>query len=43
MMMFPPRSQIAEPNQFTTSDGRRGQRLEVKLFDDSVTSFTLVW
>uniref|UniRef100_A0A8C5BNY5 Meiosis-specific with OB domain-containing protein n=1 Tax=Gadus morhua TaxID=8049 RepID=A0A8C5BNY5_GADMO len=33
---------IAEPKQFTTSDGRRGQRLEVKLFDDSVTSFSLV-
>uniref|UniRef100_UPI003AB0C4A7 meiosis-specific with OB domain-containing protein n=1 Tax=Centroberyx gerrardi TaxID=166262 RepID=UPI003AB0C4A7 len=33
---------IAEPKQFTTSDGRKGQRLEVKLFDDSVTSFSLV-
>ncbi|KAG7261320.1 hypothetical protein CRUP_030564 [Coryphaenoides rupestris] len=33
---------IAEPKQFTTSDGRRGQRLEVKLFDDSVTSFSLI-
>uniref|UniRef100_A0A667WW06 Meiosis specific with OB-fold n=1 Tax=Myripristis murdjan TaxID=586833 RepID=A0A667WW06_9TELE len=31
-----------EPKQFTTSDGRKGQRLEVKLFDDSVTSFSLV-
>uniref|UniRef100_A0A3P9BL59 Meiosis specific with OB-fold n=1 Tax=Maylandia zebra TaxID=106582 RepID=A0A3P9BL59_9CICH len=28
--------------QFTTSDGRRGQRLEVRLFDDSVLSFPLV-
>uniref|UniRef100_A0A3P8YRY4 MEIOB-like N-terminal domain-containing protein n=1 Tax=Esox lucius TaxID=8010 RepID=A0A3P8YRY4_ESOLU len=27
---------------FTTADGRKGQRLEVKLFDDSVTSFPLV-
>ncbi|KAK0151356.1 Meiosis-specific with OB domain-containing protein [Merluccius polli] len=33
---------IAEPKLFTTSDGRKGQRLEVKLFDDSVTSFSLV-
>ncbi|XP_071319102.1 meiosis-specific with OB domain-containing protein isoform X2 [Trachinotus anak] len=31
-----------EPKQFTTSDGRKGQRLEVKLFDDSVSSFPLV-
>uniref|UniRef100_A0A665WS70 Methionine sulfoxide reductase B1b n=1 Tax=Echeneis naucrates TaxID=173247 RepID=A0A665WS70_ECHNA len=34
---------IGEPKQFTTSDGRKGQRLEVKLFDDSVSSFPLVW
>ncbi|KAJ3581499.1 hypothetical protein NHX12_016577 [Muraenolepis orangiensis] len=34
---------IAELKLFTTSDGRKGQRLEVKLFDDSVTSFSLVW
>ncbi|KAJ3583783.1 hypothetical protein NHX12_015605 [Muraenolepis orangiensis] len=33
---------IAELKLFTTSDGRKGQRLEVKLFDDSVTSFSLV-
>uniref|UniRef100_A0A673WNP7 Meiosis specific with OB-fold n=1 Tax=Salmo trutta TaxID=8032 RepID=A0A673WNP7_SALTR len=33
---------IAEPKFFTTADGRKGQRLEVKLFDDSVTSFPLV-
>ncbi|XP_039991370.1 meiosis-specific with OB domain-containing protein isoform X2 [Xiphias gladius] len=33
---------IGEPKQFTTSDGRKGQRLEVKLFDDSVSSFPLV-
>ncbi|XP_070708378.1 meiosis-specific with OB domain-containing protein [Pempheris klunzingeri] len=33
---------IGEPKQFTTSDRRRGQRLEVKLFDDSVSSFPLV-
>ncbi|KAF6723638.1 Meiosis-specific with OB domain-containing protein [Oryzias melastigma] len=33
---------IGEPKQFTTSDGRRGQRMEVKLFDDSVSSFPLV-
>ena len=35
--------QIGEPNFFTTSDGRRGQRLEVKLFDDCVPSFSLFW
>ncbi|RVE59383.1 hypothetical protein OJAV_G00187930 [Oryzias javanicus] len=33
---------ISEAKQFTTSDGRRGQRMEVKLFDDSVSSFPLV-
>ncbi|XP_035515439.1 meiosis-specific with OB domain-containing protein [Morone saxatilis] len=33
---------IGELKQFTTSDGRKGQRLEVKLFDDSVSSFPLV-
>ncbi|XP_060951515.1 meiosis-specific with OB domain-containing protein [Limanda limanda] len=31
-----------EPRLFTTSDGRKGQRLEVKLFDDSVSSFPVV-
>ncbi|KAM8729239.1 meiosis-specific with OB domain-containing protein [Acanthopagrus schlegelii] len=33
---------IGEPKQFTTSDRRKGQRMEVKLFDDSVSSFPLV-
>ncbi|XP_072229036.1 meiosis-specific with OB domain-containing protein [Leuresthes tenuis] len=33
---------IGEARQFTTSDGRKGQRLEVKLFDDSVPSFPLI-
>ncbi|XP_047233510.1 meiosis-specific with OB domain-containing protein isoform X1 [Girardinichthys multiradiatus] len=33
---------IGETKQFITSDGRRGQRLEVKLFDDSVSSFPLI-
>ncbi|XP_037611523.1 meiosis-specific with OB domain-containing protein isoform X2 [Sebastes umbrosus] len=33
---------IGEPKEFTTSDRRKGQRLEVKLFDDSVSSFPLV-
>ncbi|KAM9715521.1 meiosis-specific with OB domain-containing protein isoform 2-T2 [Menidia menidia] len=33
---------IRERKQFTTSDGREGQRLEVKLFDDSVSSFPLI-
>ncbi|CAL9698840.1 unnamed protein product [Knipowitschia caucasica] len=34
---------IGELKQFTTSDGRRGQRMEVKLFDDAVSSFPLVF
>ncbi|KAJ7984708.1 hypothetical protein DPEC_G00357560 [Dallia pectoralis] len=33
---------VAEAKYFTTADGRKGQRLDVKLFDDSVTSFPLV-
>ncbi|XP_061563590.1 meiosis-specific with OB domain-containing protein [Cololabis saira] len=33
---------IGEIKQFTTSDGRQGQRLELKLFDDSVSSFPLI-
>ncbi|KAJ3583784.1 hypothetical protein NHX12_015606 [Muraenolepis orangiensis] len=33
---------IAELKLFTTSDGRKGQRLEVKLFDYSMISFSLV-
>ncbi|KAG7506941.1 hypothetical protein JOB18_019366 [Solea senegalensis] len=33
---------VGDPKLFTTSDGRQGQRLEVKLFDDSVPSFPLV-
>ncbi|XP_041830131.1 meiosis-specific with OB domain-containing protein isoform X2 [Melanotaenia boesemani] len=33
---------IGEAKQFTTSDGRKGQRLELKLFDDSVSSFPLI-
>uniref|UniRef100_A0A3B5L7P7 Meiosis specific with OB-fold n=1 Tax=Xiphophorus couchianus TaxID=32473 RepID=A0A3B5L7P7_9TELE len=33
---------IGETKQFVTSDGRRGQRLELKLFDDSVSSFPLI-
>uniref|UniRef100_A0A3Q2QRJ2 Meiosis specific with OB-fold n=1 Tax=Fundulus heteroclitus TaxID=8078 RepID=A0A3Q2QRJ2_FUNHE len=34
--------QVGDVKQFVTSDGRRGQRLEVKLFDDSVSSFPLI-
>lgn len=34
--------QIGEVKQFTTSDGRKGHRLELKLFDDSVSSFPIV-
>ncbi|XP_034049406.1 meiosis-specific with OB domain-containing protein [Thalassophryne amazonica] len=33
---------IGEPKSFITSDKRKGQRLEVKLFDDSVSYFPLV-
>ncbi|KAM4715870.1 meiosis-specific with OB domain-containing protein [Anableps anableps] len=33
---------IGETKHFVTSDGRRGQRLEVKLFDDSISSFPLI-
>ncbi|KAM7381951.1 hypothetical protein PAMA_012693 [Pampus argenteus] len=33
---------IGELKQFTTSDGRKGQRLELKLFDDSVSSLPLI-
>ncbi|XP_056153562.1 meiosis-specific with OB domain-containing protein [Lampris incognitus] len=33
---------IAEPKFFTTSDKRKGQRLEVKLFDETVSFFSLV-
>ncbi|KAM3591504.1 uncharacterized protein V6R79_002800 [Siganus canaliculatus] len=33
---------IGELKLFTTSDKRKGQRLEVKLFDDSVSSFALI-
>uniref|UniRef100_A0A8D3A987 Meiosis specific with OB-fold n=1 Tax=Scophthalmus maximus TaxID=52904 RepID=A0A8D3A987_SCOMX len=32
-----------EPKQFTTSDGRKGQRLEVKLFDDSVSKWMNIY
>ncbi|XP_061822160.1 meiosis-specific with OB domain-containing protein isoform X3 [Nerophis lumbriciformis] len=33
---------IGETKLFRTSDGRQGQRLEVKLFDDLVSSFPLI-
>lgn len=35
--------QIGEVKYFTTSDSRRGHRLEVKLFDDTVSTFPLIW
>lgn len=35
--------QIGELKYFTTSDRCKGQRLEVKLFDDTVSTFPLVW
>lgn len=33
---------IGEEKFFTKSDGRKGQRLEIKLFDDTETSFPFV-
>ncbi|KAL7857176.1 hypothetical protein SRHO_G00160750 [Serrasalmus rhombeus] len=33
---------IGEPKYFTTSDGRNGQRLEIRLFDETLTSFPLI-
>lgn len=35
--------QIGEVKYFTTSDRRSGHRLEVKLFDDTVSTFPLLW
>uniref|UniRef100_A0A672PVZ4 Methionine sulfoxide reductase B1b n=1 Tax=Sinocyclocheilus grahami TaxID=75366 RepID=A0A672PVZ4_SINGR len=34
---------IGEEKYFTKSDGRKGQRLEIKLFDDTGISFPFVW
>ncbi|MEJ1287504.1 hypothetical protein NN561_018524 [Cricetulus griseus] len=34
---------VGEPKHFTTSDGRKGQRCEVKLFDETEPSFTVTW
>ncbi|MGH0116997.1 UNVERIFIED_CONTAM: hypothetical protein FKN15_024942 [Acipenser sinensis] len=33
---------IGEPKYFTTADRRKGQRCEVKLFDETVSSFLLI-
>ncbi|KAK1793888.1 hypothetical protein P4O66_010806, partial [Electrophorus voltai] len=33
---------VSEPKYFTTSDGRKGQRLEIRLFDETLTSFPLI-
>ncbi|XP_046709422.1 meiosis-specific with OB domain-containing protein isoform X2 [Silurus meridionalis] len=33
---------IGEPKYFTTSDGRKGQKLEIKLFDETLTSFPFI-
>ncbi|XP_006901977.1 PREDICTED: meiosis-specific with OB domain-containing protein, partial [Elephantulus edwardii] len=33
---------VGEPKSFTTSDRRQGQRCEVKLYDDTETSFTML-
>ncbi|KPP72282.1 hypothetical protein Z043_108730, partial [Scleropages formosus] len=33
---------VGETKYFTTSDGRKGQRCEVKLFDETVMSFCLI-
>lgn len=34
---------IGEPKYFTTSDGRKGQKLEIKLFDETLASFPFIW
>ncbi|XP_076856405.1 meiosis-specific with OB domain-containing protein isoform X2 [Brachyhypopomus gauderio] len=33
---------VGEPKYFTSSDGRKGQRLETRLFDETLTSFPLI-
>ncbi|XP_062859887.1 meiosis-specific with OB domain-containing protein [Trichomycterus rosablanca] len=33
---------IGEPKCFNTSDGRKGQKLEMKLFDETLTSFPFI-
>ncbi|XP_060795697.1 meiosis-specific with OB domain-containing protein isoform X2 [Neoarius graeffei] len=33
---------IGEPKYFTTSNGRKGQKLEIKLFDETLTSFPFI-
>ncbi|XP_060746534.1 meiosis-specific with OB domain-containing protein isoform X2 [Tachysurus vachellii] len=33
---------IGEPKFFTTSDGRKGQKLEIKLFDETLSSFPFI-
>ncbi|KAF5906289.1 target of rapamycin complex subunit lst8, partial [Clarias magur] len=33
---------IGEPKYFTTSDGRKGQKLEIKLFDETLMSFPFI-
>lgn len=35
--------QIGEIKYFTTSDRRSGHRLEVRLFDDTISTFPLLW
>ncbi|XP_036385944.1 meiosis-specific with OB domain-containing protein [Megalops cyprinoides] len=33
---------VGEPKYFTTADGRKGQRCEVKLFDETIAMFSLI-
>ncbi|XP_072273596.1 meiosis-specific with OB domain-containing protein [Pyxicephalus adspersus] len=35
--------QVGDIKSFTTSDKRAGQRCEIKLFDNSVDSFSMIW
>ncbi|CAM2099897.1 unnamed protein product [Caretta caretta] len=34
---------VGEPKYFTTSDKRKGQRCEVKLYDETELSFAMIW
>lgn len=34
---------VGEPKYFMTSDKRKGQRCEVKLYDETETSFPIIW
>jgi len=34
---------VGEPKYFITSDKRKGQRCEVKLYDETEMSFPIIW